>query len=132
MGVVGSPTCLADRGVPNISDDLSAHHSIGLRFLTHGGLAERDSEKAGRALNVRVEPRLIVNDARLQRQVALSGAGLAYVMEILVRPDLVAGSLVQVLQDWCPPFRGYHLYFPSRRHRSPALAVVTEVLRYKG
>lgn len=131
MAVVGSPTYLAERGVPSIPDDLSAHDSIGLRFPTHGGLAVWDLEKDGRVLNVRIEPRLIVNDARLQRQAALSGAGLAYVMEDLVRPDLIEGSLIQVLQDWCPPFPGYHLYYPSRRQRSPALAVVIEALRYK-
>ena len=83
-------------------------------------------------MNVRIEPRVIVNDSRLQRQAALSGAGLAYVMEELVRPDLVAGSLIQVFQDWCPPFPGYYIYYPSRRQRSPALAVVIEALRYKG
>lgn len=132
MAIVGAPTYLAQRGVPAAPDDLSSHDCIGLRFPTHGGLAIWDLEKDGRALNVRIEPRLIVNDARLQRQAALSGAGLAYVMEDLVRPDLVEGSLVQVLQDWCPPFPGYHLYYPSRRQRSPALAVVIEALRYKG
>jgi DNA-binding transcriptional LysR family regulator len=131
MAVVGSPTYLAARGVPAGPEDLSAHDCIGLRFPTHGGLAIWDLEKDGRALNVRIEARLTVNDSRLQRQAALSGAGLAYVMEELVRPDLAAGSLIQVLQDWCPPFPGYHLYYPSRRQRSPALAVVVEALRYK-
>jgi DNA-binding transcriptional LysR family regulator len=132
MAVVGSPTYLAERGVPAAPDDLSAHDCIGLRFPTHGGLAVWDLEKNGRALNVRIEPRLTVNDSRLQRQAALSGAGLAYVMEDLVCDDLVAGSLVQVLQDWCPPFSGYHLYYPSRRQRSPALAVLIDALRYRG
>jgi DNA-binding transcriptional LysR family regulator len=132
MAVVGSPTYLEEHGVPAAPDDLSAHDCIGLRFPTHGGLAVWDLEKDGRALNVRIEPRLTVNDSRLQRQAALAGAGLAYVMEELVRTDLVTGSLVQVLPDWCPPFAGYHLYYPSRRQRSPALAVVIEALRYKG
>lgn len=132
MAVVGSPGYLSGRGVPVEPADLAAHGCIGLRFPTHGGVAVWDLEKDGRAINVRVEPRLVVNDTRLQRLGALGGAGLAYMMEDHVRPDLESGALVRVLSDWCPPFPGYHLYYPSRRQRSPALAAVIDKLRYRG
>lgn len=131
MAVVGSPAYFAKRAAPQDPSDLSAHDCIGLRFPTHGGVAVWDLERDGRALNVRVEPRLVVNDMRLQRLGALAGAGLAYIMEDYVAADLASGALVRVLDEWCPPFPGYHLYYPSRRQRSPALAVVIEALRYR-
>jgi DNA-binding transcriptional LysR family regulator len=132
MAVVGSPDYFSERRVPREPGELSAHDCIGLRFPTHGGVAVWDLEKDGRALNVRVEPRFVVNDMRLQRLGALGGAGLAYIMEDYVQSDLASGSLVKVLGDWCPPFPGYHLYYPSRRQRSPALAAVIDMLRYRG
>jgi DNA-binding transcriptional LysR family regulator len=132
MAVVGSAGYLARRGVPRDPSELSAHDCIGLRFPTHGGVAVWDLEKDGRPLNVRIRPRLVVNDMRLQRLAALAGAGLAYIMANYVEADLASGGLVRVLEDWCPPFPGYHLYYPSRRQRSPALAVVIEALRHRG
>lgn len=131
MAVVGSAAYLARAGVPREPSELSAHDCIGLRFPTHGGVAIWDLEKDGRALNVRVQPRMVVNDMRLQRLAALEGAGLAYIMENYVNADLASGSLIRVLDDWCPPFPGYHLYYPSKRQRSAALAVVIEALRYR-
>lgn len=131
MAVVGSSGYIAEHGVPREPTELSAHACIGLRFPTHGGVAIWDLEKHGRALNVRIEPRLVVNDMRLQRIAAAAGAGLTYIMADYVEADLASGSLIRVLEDWCPPFPGYHLYYPSRRQRSPALAVVIEALRYR-
>ncbi|ATY30708.1 LysR family transcriptional regulator [Sphingomonas psychrotolerans] len=131
MAVVGSPAYLSGKDVPREPGDLSAHACIGLRFPTHGGVAVWDLEKDSRSVNVRVEPRFIVNDMRLQRLAALEGAGLTYIMEDYVLSDLASGSLVRVLGDWCPPFPGYHLYYPSRRQRSPALAAVIDILRYR-
>jgi len=131
MAVIGSPAYFGRRNVPKEPSELAAHDCIGLRFPTHGGVAIWDLEKDGRPLNVRVEPRLVVNDMRLQRLAALEGAGLAYIMENYVEADLATGSLIRVLDEWCPPFPGYHLYYPSRRQRSPALAAVIEALRYR-
>ena len=131
MAVVGSAAYMARRGVPREPSELSAHDCIGLRFPTHGGVAVWDLEKDGRALNVRIAPRLVVNDMRLQRLAALADAGLAYIMENYVEADLASGRLIRALDDWCPPFPGYHLYYPSRRQRSPALAVVIEALRHR-
>jgi DNA-binding transcriptional LysR family regulator len=132
MAVVGSPAYFADKDVPRSPDELAAHDCIGLRFPTHGGVAIWDLEKDGRAVNVRVEPRLVVTDMRLQRLGALAGAGLTYTMEDHVRADLASGTLVRILEDWCPRFPGYHLYYPSRRQRSQALSAVVEALRFRG
>jgi len=63
---------------------------------------------------------------------ALDGFGLSYIPEDLVAPHLADGRLVQVLEDWCPLFAGFHLYYPSRRQASPAFALLLEALRYKG
>ena len=132
MAIAGSPDYLAEHGAPQEPSALSDHDCIGLRFPTYGGVAIWDLEKDGRPLNVRIEPRFVVNDMRLQRLAALAGAGLAYIMADYVAPDLSSGRLIRVLDDWCPPFPGYHLYYPSRRQRSPPLAVVIEALRHRG
>ena len=88
-------------------------------------------EKRGRELKVRVEGQLVFNNIALRTEAALAGFGLAYLPEDQVRPHLAAGRLIRVLEDWCPPFAGYHLYYPSRRQNSPAFALLVEALRYK-
>ena len=132
MAAVAAPAYFEARKPPRTPHDLAAHRCVNLRFPTLGGLYAWEFEKAGRALNVRVEGQLIVNDIALARQAALDGAGLAYLPEDYVRADLAAGNLVQVLRDWSPPFPGYHLYYPSRRQQSPAFRVVVEALRFRG
>jgi DNA-binding transcriptional LysR family regulator len=132
MAVVGAPVYLEARSVPRSPQDLADHVCIGLRYRRDGGTGVWDLEKAGRTINVRVDGQLIVNNVALLRLAALAGLGLAYVMEDQVRSDLRSGALVQVLEDWCPPFPGYHLYYPSRRQQSPALTVLTDALRYRG
>jgi DNA-binding transcriptional LysR family regulator len=88
-----------------------------------------DFEKDGRPLNVRVEGQLVVNGLNQVVKAALEGLGLAYTLEDMVQEHLAAGRLVRVLEDWCPPFAGYHLYYPSRRQASPAFALVVNALR---
>lgn len=128
---VGSPAYFAGRSLPRTPHDLAGHNCLNLRFPTHGGMAV-GSSKAGRAVNVRVEGQLVVNDIALLRLGAIGGAGIAYLPEDYVRPDLDSGDLVRVLGDWCPPFAGYHLDYPSRRQQSPALRVIVEALRHRG
>jgi DNA-binding transcriptional LysR family regulator len=132
MAVVGAPVYLEARSVPRSPQDLADHVCIGLRYRRDGGTGVWDLEKAGRTINVRVDGQLVVNNVALLRLAALAGLGLAYVMEDQVRSDLRSGALVQVLEDWCPPFPGYHLYYPSRRQQSPALTVLIDALRYRG
>ncbi|MGZ8480540.1 MAG: LysR substrate-binding domain-containing protein, partial [Candidatus Binatia bacterium] len=88
-------------------------------------------EKAGRELNVRVDGQLTFNTLALRLEAVLAGLGIAYLPEDQVRSHLSAGRLVRVLADWCPPFPGYHLYYPSRRHPSPAFALLVDALRYR-
>lgn len=128
--VVGSPKYLRSRPAPITPRDLVAHECINLRFLTQGGLYAWEFEKDGHALNVRVEGRMTFNNVDRIVDAALAGFGLAYVPEDLVAPHVAAKRLTVVLDDWCPLFPGYHLYYPSRRQPSQAFSLLVEALRY--
>jgi DNA-binding transcriptional LysR family regulator len=130
MALVGAPAYFAKRRPPKTPQELSEHDCINLRFPTLGGLYAWEFEKDGRELRVRVEGSLIVNDIRLARQAALNGLGLTYLPEDYVQPLVKEGRLVRALADWCPPFTGYHVYYPSRRQPTPAFKVFVEALRY--
>jgi DNA-binding transcriptional LysR family regulator len=132
MAVVGAPIYFATRKKPRTPQDLTGHSCINLRLPSHGGVYVWEFEKGGRALNVRVDGQLMFNGAGALLNAALAGFGLAYVMEGHARPHITAGRLVRVLADWCPPFAGYHLYYPSRRQPSPAFSLLVDALRYRG
>jgi DNA-binding transcriptional LysR family regulator len=132
MAVIGAPSYFAGRKKPRTPQDLTEHNCLNLRLPTHGGLYAWEFEKNGRDLNVRVEGQLVFNGAGALLNAALRGFGLAYITETQVQPYLVSGQLVRVLADWCPPFSGYHLYYPSRRQSSPAFSLLVEALRYRG
>ena len=132
MAVVGAPAYFAGRPPPQAPQDLTAHSCINIRLPTYGGLYVWEFEQAGRELKVRVEGQLVFNNTSLRLNAALAGFGLAYLPEDQVQTHLAAGRLVQVLDDWCPPFAGYHLYYPSRRQPTPAFAVLVDALRYRG
>ncbi len=129
MAAVATPDYLARRGAPMTPHDLSRHNCVNLRFPTYGGLYAWEFERNGRALNVRVEGQVIVNDIALALQAARDGVGIAYLLEDYVRADLDDRRLTRVLEDWCPPFPGYHLYYPSRRQLSPAMRLIVDALR---
>ncbi|WP_206243898.1 LysR family transcriptional regulator [Novosphingobium terrae] len=131
MAAAASPAYLARHAVPLVPHDLARHNCINLRFPTYGGLYAWEFEKDGRALNVRVDGQMIVNDTVLALQAAMDGLGIAYITEDQVLPLIAQGRLVRVLEDWCPPFPGYHLYYPSRRQHSSGFAVLIEALRYR-
>ena len=133
MAVVGSPSYFTERKRPKAPQDLMRHNCLNLRLPTHGGsLYAWEFEKNGRELNVRVEGQLVFNSAGLLLEGALKGLGLAYLTEGHVQPSISKGQLVRVLSEWCPPFAGYHLYYPSRRQPSPAFSLLVEALRYRG
>lgn len=132
MAVVGSPRYFEGRKRPRTPDELTEHNCINLRLPTAGGFYAWEFEQGGRELRVRVEGQLAVNTGALAVKAALADAGLAFVLEDRIRDDLDAGRLIRVLEDWCPPFSGFHLYYPSRRHQTPAFAVVVDALRYRG
>jgi len=131
MAVVGAPSYFAKRSLPKKPQDLTDHNCINLRLPTHGGLYAWEFEKVGRELKVRVEGQLVFNGTTQMLNAALAGFGLAYVPEDLAQPHMAQGRLKRVLDDWCPPFPGYHLYYPSRRHSSPAFALLVDALRYR-
>jgi DNA-binding transcriptional LysR family regulator len=131
MAVVGSPSYLARRRRPKVPQDLPEHACINLRLPTFGGLYAWEFEKDGRELRVRVEGRLVFNDSTLRLNAALAGQGLAYVLEDQARPYIAEGQLIRLLADWCPPFSGYHIYYPSRRQPTPAFALLLNALRYR-
>ncbi|MBV8362129.1 MAG: LysR family transcriptional regulator [Deltaproteobacteria bacterium] len=132
MAVVGSPSYFAKRPSPMKPQDLTDHNCINLRLPTRGGLYAWEFEKANRKLNVRVDGQLVFNSTSHMLNAALAGLGLAYVPEDLVQPYLLRRRLKRVLEEWCPPFSGYHLYYPSRRQPTPAFALLVEALRYRG
>ncbi|WP_399696713.1 LysR family transcriptional regulator [Xenophilus sp.] len=130
MAVVAAPAYLADRPAPSTPHDLTAHNCINQRMPTSGGLYVWDFERKGRRLNVRVDGQLIFNTTQPQVDAALAGLGITLLPEDEVTAHIEAGRLVRLLEDWCPPFAGYHLYYPSRRQPSPAFALVVDALRY--
>ncbi|MGR9282027.1 LysR family transcriptional regulator [Rhizobium johnstonii] len=131
MAVVGAPAYFDTRPKPLTPQDLTDHNCINLRLPTYGSVYAWEFEKDGRELRVRVEGQLVFNNIALRLNAVLAGMGLAYMPENLVEAPLADGRLVRVLEDWCLPFSGYHLYYPSRRHTSPAFALLVDALRYR-
>ncbi|MDE1918952.1 MAG: LysR family transcriptional regulator [Sphingomonadales bacterium] len=131
MAAVAAPAYFERHAPPQAPGDLARHNCLNLRFPTYGGLYAWEFEKDGRALNVRVEGQMTINDTSLALQAALDGLGIAYLVEDMVLPLVAEGRLIRVLEDWCPPFPGYHLYYPSRRQHSSGFAALIEALRYR-
>jgi len=131
MAVVGAPSYFAQYKPPQTPQDLTAHNCINIRLPTRGGLYAWEFEKDGREVKVRVEGPLVFNNLALRLNAVLAGIGLAYLPEDQVTAHIAEGRLVRVLADWCPPFPGYHLYYPHRRQSSPAFALLVDALRYR-
>lgn len=131
MAVVGAPAYFERHPIPKVPQELTAHNCINVRLPTYGGLFPWDLERDGREVNVRVEGQLIFNNIGLRLESALQGLGLAYMPEDQALPYMAEGKLIRVLEDWCPPFPGYHLYYPGRRHSSPAFSLLVEALRFR-
>jgi DNA-binding transcriptional LysR family regulator len=131
FAVVGAKSYFANRVPPKAPQDLISHNCINLYLPTYGGLYAWEFERDGRELNVRVEGQLVFNDVFQIVDAALAGFGLAYLPEDLVQPYLAKGRLKRVLEEWCAPWSGYHLYYPSRRQSSAAFALLVDALRYR-
>lgn len=131
MAVVGSASYFAKRDAPKKPQDLTDHNCINIRLPTRGGTYAWEFEKRGRALRVRVDGQLVFNNMAMRMNAVRAGLGLAYMPEDQVKADVERGRLVQVLEDWCAPFSGYHLYYPSRRQPTPAFSILVESLRYR-
>lgn len=131
MAVVASPGYFEAHGIPQVPQDLTTHRCIHTRLPTYGGLFPWGLEKDGREIKVRSDGQLIFNNLAMRLHSALDGLGVAYIPEDQVLPFVAEGRLVRVLEDWCPRFPGYHLYYPSRRYASPAFSVLVDALRYR-
>lgn len=132
MAVVGAPSYFATRPLPSTPEDLLSHDCITIRQVTSGGIRPWEFERNGHELNARVEGRLVFNDTRLRMIAVLAGQGLCYLPETHVQDHIAQGRLVRVLEEWCPFFPGYHLYYPNRRLASAAFEIFVEAVRYRG
>jgi DNA-binding transcriptional LysR family regulator len=131
FAVVGAKSYFAKRAPPNTPHDLVNHNCINLRLPTYGGLYAWEFERDGRELKVRVEGQLVFNGIFQVLDGALAGLGLGYVPEDIAQPYFAKGRLERVLEEWCAPWAGYHLYYSSRRQSSPAFALLVEALRHR-
>jgi DNA-binding transcriptional LysR family regulator len=131
MAVVASPKYFAKHPPPKVPQDLTAHRCINQRMITSGGLYVWDFQRRGRKVNVRVDGPLIFNTSPPQVDAALMGLGVTLLPEDEVASQIESGRLTRVLEEWCPKFPGYHLYYPSRRQPAPAFALVVDALRLK-
>jgi DNA-binding transcriptional LysR family regulator len=127
---VGAPSYFERRPIPKKPQDLTQHNCINLRLPTYGGLYAWEFEKGRREIKVRVDGQL-VNTLGQRLDAAMAGLGLAYLTEDAAKPQIAKGNLVRVLEDWCEPFPGYYLYYPSRRQTSPAFNLLVDALRYR-
>ena len=129
MAVVASPSYFARHPAPQHPRELAAHHCIDIRFPTYDGVDAWEFERQGKKLKVRVDGQLVFNSTVHIADAAVNGLGIAYLPEDEFGAHLAEGRLVRVLDDWCEPFGGFHIYYPSRRQPSPAFSLVVDALR---
>jgi DNA-binding transcriptional LysR family regulator len=130
MAVAASPAYFETHPIPKNPRDLLQHNCINQRMQTAGGLYTWDFERRSQPLNVRVDGQITLNTSPNIVDAALAGLGMAHLPEEEFAPYIQQGRLVRVLEDWCPAFPGYYLYYPSRRQPSPAFSLVVSALRF--
>lgn len=130
MIVVGTPKYFANNEIPLTPKDLINHACINIRLPTSGGIYQWEFEKDGQELRVNVDGQVIFNRITEVMTACLDGFGLAFVPDDIATQYLKNGELIQVLDDWCPPFPGYHLYYPARKNNLPAFSLLVEKLRF--
>lgn len=129
MAVAASPAYFNDHPIPKSPRDLIKHNCINQRMQTAGGLYVWDFARGNQQLNVRVDGQLIFNTSPSMVDAAVAGLGIAFLPEEEFFPHFEEGTLVRVLEDWCPLFPGYYLYYPSRKQPSNAFSLVANALR---
>ena len=127
--VVAAPRYFDANPKPKKPSDITGHRCVLYRMGPEGPIYRWEFEKRGKPLSVSASGPVIVSDAQFMIRAALDGVGLAYILEDYVADHIARGELVRVLEDWCPPFDGYFLYYPSRRQQSPALQALVAALR---
>ncbi|WP_369856032.1 LysR substrate-binding domain-containing protein [Candidatus Thalassolituus haligoni] len=130
MAAIASPGYFQRNPIPQVPQDLLMHNCINFRLPTYGGLYAWEFEKDGRELNIQVKGQLTCNTSQQVVAAALDGTGIGFLTEDTAIQFLREGKLIRVLEDWCPPFSGYHLYYPNRREPTPAFQIVVEALRW--
>ncbi len=130
MAIAASPEYFKSRPVPKKPHDLLNHNCINMRMQSSGGIFVWDFQRRGKQLNVRVDGQLVFNTSPNIVDAALAGLGVASLPEEEFAPHIEEGRLVRVLEEWCEPFSGFFLYYPSRRQPSPAFSLVVDALRY--
>jgi DNA-binding transcriptional LysR family regulator len=126
--IVGAPAYFMSHPKPKSPRNLTSHRCLNFR---HGssGVYRWEFDKGRQSLAVGVNGPIVVDDVDVMIRAAVDGAGVAFTLEDHVAPLLASGALVRVLEDWCPPFAGYFLYYPSRRQQRPALSALIDALR---
>jgi DNA-binding transcriptional LysR family regulator len=127
--VVASPAYFEQRALPQSPYDLHAHRCIGYRLHGSGALFRWEFTRDGKQLTVAVAGPLILDSHELIIAAALDGVGLACVLEEAVADHLANGRLVRVLDEWCEPYPGFHLYYPMHRQGSRSLKALVDMLR---
>jgi DNA-binding transcriptional LysR family regulator len=131
QAIVGSPAYFETHPRPRLPSELTEHRCINFQYGA-SGVYRWHFAKGKKTATVAVDGPLIVDDVDTMIQAAISGLGLAFAIDAHVATQLARGALVRVLEDWCPPFPGYFLYYPSRRHHSAALSAFVGALRLGG
>ena len=131
MAVIASLAYVKRHGTPRTPRELRSHRCINLRLPAAGTIYKWEFERGAEKMEVAVDGPLIFDAGGMIVDAALAGLGIGYVLEDRAREHFKAGTLVRLLQDWCPPFPGFHLYYPGRRQLSPALGAFIEAIRVR-
>jgi DNA-binding transcriptional LysR family regulator len=131
LAVVGSPDYFDRHPEPKTPHDLTKHPCVNIRHRPSGSIYAWEFKKDNKAFTVKVEGQLVFNSIMHVLNAALDGIGLGYLPEELAAPYIADGRLKMILEDWCPYFQGYHLYYPNRRQATPAFTALVEALRYR-
>jgi DNA-binding transcriptional LysR family regulator len=126
--IVAAPLYFDSHPRPESPRDLTGHRCISIAMGSEG-VYRWEFEKGDESLTVSVNGPLIVDDMDMTIRAAMDGIGLALSLEEYVAPQLASGALIRVLEDWCPPFAGFFLYYPSRRQQPAALSALIDALR---
>lgn len=128
---VATPAYFRDNATPRTPKDLTAHRCVNLRMVSSGALLAWEFQKGTESLRVKVGGQVTFNEIGACLQATLDGFGIGFLPEDAVAPYVASGALSLVLDDWSQPISGLHLYYPSRRHISPAFQIVIDALRYR-
>jgi DNA-binding transcriptional LysR family regulator len=131
MAVVGSPEYFDKTSIPITPDDLKVHNCINYRLPTFGGIYSWEFEKDKAQISIRLQGQVTFNSSYLAIEAALANLGIAYIPSQMAEEYINKGLLIRVMEDWCPFFSGYHIYYPNRHQPSSAFTTIVEALRYR-